>query len=37
MGSSVARVGGIFFGDRVLERGTKQRQDATIGMIGLGL
>jgi hypothetical protein len=32
----VARVGGIFFGDRVLKGGPKQRQDATIGMIKLG-
>ncbi|HEY3329434.1 MAG TPA: hypothetical protein VGK19_05395 [Capsulimonadaceae bacterium] len=27
----------ILFGDSVLEGGPKQRQDATIGMIGLGV
>jgi hypothetical protein len=36
-GRSVARVGDKFFGDSVLEGGPKQRQNATIGMIGLAL
>ncbi|HEY3331458.1 MAG TPA: hypothetical protein VGK19_15615 [Capsulimonadaceae bacterium] len=37
MGCSVAMVGDKFFGDSVLEGGSKQRQDATIGMMGLGM